>query len=53
MTTVKHAILVVDDDHAHRTMLRALIGGWGDDVAGGGGGTNAAGKGGTPTFSPP
>ncbi len=25
----KPMILVVDDDHAHRTMLRALLGGWG------------------------
>jgi two-component system response regulator HydG len=28
----KNSILVVDDDSAHRTMLRALIGGWGYDV---------------------
>ena len=41
MTTVKHAILVVDDDHAHRTMLRALIGGWGYDVAEADDGTTA------------
>jgi two-component system response regulator HydG len=25
----QHAVLVVDDDAAHRTMLKALIGGWG------------------------
>jgi two-component system response regulator HydG len=25
----KYTILVVDDDDAHRTMLRTLIGGWG------------------------
>jgi two-component system response regulator HydG len=29
----KSAILVVDDDLAHRTMLRTLLGGWGYDVA--------------------
>ncbi len=28
----KKSILVVDDDPAHRTMLRALIGGWGYEV---------------------
>jgi len=28
----KHTILVVDDDSAHRTMLRALINGWGYHV---------------------
>jgi two-component system response regulator HydG len=28
----KNSVLVVDDDPAHRTMLRALIGGWGYDV---------------------
>ena len=27
--TTAHNILVVDDDAAHRTMLRALLGGWG------------------------
>ena len=27
--TTAHSILVVDDDAAHRTMLRALLGGWG------------------------
>ncbi len=26
---VKHSILVVDDDKAHRTMLKTLVGGWG------------------------
>ncbi|HYA12838.1 MAG TPA: sigma-54 dependent transcriptional regulator [Syntrophales bacterium] len=30
---VKNTILVVDDDLAHRTMLKTLIGGWGYDVA--------------------
>jgi two-component system response regulator HydG len=29
----KNTILVVDDDIAHRTMLRTLLGGWGYDVA--------------------
>ena len=29
----KSAILVVDDDTAHRTMLRTLIGGWGYEIA--------------------
>ena len=29
----KSTILVVDDDDAHRTMLRTLIGGWGYDVS--------------------
>ena len=28
----KNSILVVDDDNAHRTMLRTLIGGWGYEV---------------------
>ena len=28
----KNSILVVDDDSAHRTMLRTLLGGWGYDV---------------------
>jgi two-component system response regulator HydG len=28
----KNRILVVDDDKAHRTMLHALIGGWGYDI---------------------
>jgi two-component system response regulator HydG len=28
----KNSILVVDDDSAHRTMLRTLIGGWGYEV---------------------
>jgi two-component system response regulator HydG len=30
---VKNTILVVDDDLAHRTMLRTLLGGWGYEVA--------------------
>jgi two-component system response regulator HydG len=30
--TGKSAILVVDDDFAHRTMLKTLIGGWGYEV---------------------
>ncbi|UCH20248.1 MAG: sigma-54-dependent Fis family transcriptional regulator [Deltaproteobacteria bacterium] len=29
----KNSILVVDDDPAHRTMLRALMGGWGYDIS--------------------
>ena len=29
----KNTILVVDDDLAHRTMLKTLLGGWGYDVA--------------------
>lgn len=29
----KNRILVVDDDTAHRTMLHALIGGWGYDIS--------------------
>ena len=29
----ENIVLVVDDDHAHRTMLRTLIGGWGYKVA--------------------
>jgi len=32
MTPLQSKILVVDDDLAHRTMLRTLIGGWGYDV---------------------
>ncbi len=28
----KHKILVVDDDNAHRTMLRTLVGGWGYEI---------------------
>jgi two-component system response regulator HydG len=28
----KKTILVVDDDNAHRTMLRTLVGGWGYDI---------------------
>lgn len=31
--TAKPTILVVDDDHAHRTMLRALLSGWGYHIA--------------------
>jgi two-component system response regulator HydG len=31
--TEKNTILVVDDDHAHRTMLNTLIGGWGYAVS--------------------
>jgi two-component system response regulator HydG len=27
--TEKSTVLVVDDDHAHRTMLNTLISGWG------------------------
>jgi two-component system response regulator HydG len=29
---VRHSILVVDDDTAHRTMLRTLVGGWGYEI---------------------
>ena len=29
----KPMILVVDDDHAHRTMLKALLGGWGYHIS--------------------
>jgi two-component system response regulator HydG len=29
----KSRVLVVDDDTAHRTMLRALLGGWGYDIS--------------------
>jgi len=32
MMNHKHTVLVVDDDGAHRTMLRALVGGWGYNV---------------------
>ena len=28
----KNSIMVVDDDPAHRTMLRALLGGWGYNI---------------------
>ena len=28
----RKSVLVVDDDDAHRTMLRALVGGWGYDI---------------------
>ncbi|MBW2593314.1 MAG: sigma-54-dependent Fis family transcriptional regulator [Deltaproteobacteria bacterium] len=28
----KYKILVVDDDYAHRTMLRTLVGGWGYEI---------------------
>jgi two-component system response regulator HydG len=31
--TEKHTVLVVDDDHAHRTMLNTLISGWGYAVS--------------------
>ncbi len=30
--TQKNTILVVDDDHVHRTMLRTLLSGWGYDI---------------------
>jgi len=30
--TQKKTVLVVDDDHAHRTMLKTLVGGWGYDI---------------------
>jgi two-component system response regulator HydG len=28
----RHSILVVDDDTAHRTMLRTLVGEWGYEI---------------------
>ena len=31
--SARHSILVVDDDTAHRTMLRTLVGGWGYEIA--------------------
>jgi two-component system response regulator HydG len=31
-TTPPASVLVVDDDRAHRTMLRTLVGGWGYDI---------------------
>jgi two-component system response regulator HydG len=31
--TKKNTVLVVDDDHTHRTMLNTLISGWGYDVS--------------------
>ena len=33
MTDKQHSVLVVDDDSAHRTMLKTLIGGWGFTVS--------------------
>jgi len=30
--TVQGSLLIVDDDHAHRTMLRTLLSGWGYDI---------------------
>ena len=30
--TAKNTVLVVDDDHAHRTMLSTLLGGWGYEI---------------------
>ncbi|MGD8304857.1 MAG: sigma-54 dependent transcriptional regulator [Desulfobacterales bacterium] len=33
MKNKQHTVLVVDDDSAHRTMLRTLIGGWGYAVS--------------------
>jgi len=30
--SARHSILVVDDDTAHRTMLRTLVGGWGYEI---------------------
>ena len=45
MTKVKSCtILVVDDDLAHRTMLRTLIGGWGYDITEASDGTEAIEK---------
>ena len=31
--SARHSILVVDDDTAHRTMLRTLVGGWGYEIS--------------------
>ncbi len=31
--SIRNTILVVDDDTAHRTMLRTLVGGWGYEIA--------------------
>ena len=39
--TNKKTILVVDDDHAHRTMLKTLLSGWGYSVAAEGDGDEA------------
>ena len=39
--TNKKTILVVDDDHAHRTMLKTLLSGWGYSVAAAGDGDEA------------
>ena len=33
MTAIKNRVLVVDDDHAHRTMLRTLLSGWGHAIS--------------------
>jgi len=29
---INQSILIVDDDFAHRTMLRKLLGGWGYEI---------------------
>ncbi len=31
--SMRNTILVVDDDTAHRTMLKTLVGGWGYAIA--------------------
>jgi two-component system, NtrC family, response regulator HydG len=31
--STRNTILVVDDDTAHRTMLRTLVGGWGYEIS--------------------
>ncbi|UCD82228.1 MAG: sigma-54-dependent Fis family transcriptional regulator [Desulfobacterales bacterium] len=40
----RNTILVVDDDNAHRTMLRTLVGGWGYDIEEADDGSGAVGK---------
>jgi two-component system response regulator HydG len=38
---MKHTVLICDDDRAHRTMLKALLSGWGYDVTEAGDGSEA------------
>ncbi len=42
--TLNPTVLVVDDDNAHRTMLRALVSGWGYDITEANDGSVAIGK---------